>query len=77
MQIAVTDAGGDGADQHLTAPRLVDIDRFERQRRVTLRNTAASIAIVYLPVAAAEAATPTLAPLPQQRKQDATARAVN
>src|SRR5205814_1463406 len=32
MQIAVTDAGRDGAHQHLAAERLVDIDRFDRQR---------------------------------------------
>ena len=32
MQIAVTDAGRDGAHQHLAAERLVDIDRLDRQR---------------------------------------------
>src|SRR5204862_627125 len=32
MQIAVTDAGRDGAHQHLAAQRLVDIDRLDRQR---------------------------------------------
>ena len=36
MQIAVADPGRDGAHQHLAAQRLVDIDRFDRQRRVRL-----------------------------------------
>ena len=49
VQIAVADPGRRGADQHLAAPRLIDLDLFEGQRPCTLRNTAASIAIVYLP----------------------------
>ena len=36
MQIAVADAGRDGADQHLAPRWRVDIDRFDRQRRVRL-----------------------------------------
>ena len=36
MQIAVTHPGRRGADQHLAAPRLVDLDRFDRQRLVHL-----------------------------------------
>ena len=36
VQIAVADAGGDGAHQHLAAPRLVDLDRLDRQRLVHL-----------------------------------------
>ena len=36
MQIAVTHPGRRGADQHLAAPRLVDVDRFDGQRLVHL-----------------------------------------
>ena len=36
VQIAVTHPGRRGADQHLAAPRLVDLDRFDRQRLVHL-----------------------------------------
>ena len=36
MQIAVADPGRDGAHQHLAAPRLVDLDRLDRQRLVHL-----------------------------------------
>ena len=36
MQIAVADAGGRGAHQHLAAPRLVDLDRLDRQRLMHL-----------------------------------------
>ena len=36
VQIAVADAGGNGADQHLAAPRLVDVDLLDRQRLVHL-----------------------------------------
>jgi hypothetical protein len=32
MQIAVADAGGRRADQHLAPPRLVDLHRLDRQR---------------------------------------------
>ena len=32
MQVAVAHAGRDGAHQHLAAPRLVDVDRLDRQR---------------------------------------------
>ena len=36
VQIAVADAGGDGADQHFAAPGLVDVDLLNRQRLVHL-----------------------------------------
>ena len=36
MQVAVADAGRDGADQHLAPRWRVDIDRLDRQRRVRL-----------------------------------------
>src|SRR5438067_7862188 len=36
VQIAVAHAGGGGAHEHLAAPRLVDLDRLDRQRRVGL-----------------------------------------
>ena len=36
MQIAVAHPGRRGADQHFAAPRLVDVDRFDRQRLVHL-----------------------------------------
>src|ERR1700736_5894308 len=36
MQIAVAHPGRRGADQHLAAPRLVDLDRLDRQRLVHL-----------------------------------------
>ena len=36
VQIAVAHPGRRGADQHLAAPWLVDIDRFDRQRLVHL-----------------------------------------
>ena len=36
MQVAVADAGGDGAHQHLAAPRLVDVDLLDGQRFVHL-----------------------------------------
>ena len=34
VQVAVAHAGGDGAHQHLAAPRLVQIDLLDRQRFV-------------------------------------------
>src|SRR5208282_1806547 len=36
VKIAVTHTGRGGADQHLAAPWLVDVDRFNRQRLVHL-----------------------------------------
>src|SRR5215472_16678906 len=36
MQVAVAHAGGDSTHQHLAAPWLVDIDRFDRQWLVYL-----------------------------------------
>ena len=36
VQVAVTDAGGDGAHQHLAAPRLVDLHLLDGQRFVHL-----------------------------------------
>ena len=36
VQVAVADAGGDGAHQHLAAPRLVDVDLLDGQRLVHL-----------------------------------------
>ena len=32
VQVAVADAGGDGAHQHLAAPRLVDVHLLDGQR---------------------------------------------
>src|SRR5438132_1558948 len=34
VEIAVAHPGGGGTDQHLAAPRLVDVDRLDRQRLV-------------------------------------------
>jgi hypothetical protein len=34
VQIAVADAGGHGADKHLTAKRLVDVDGLDLHRRM-------------------------------------------
>ena len=36
VQVAVADAGGDGAHQHLAAPRLVDLHLLDGQRFVHL-----------------------------------------
>ena len=36
VQVAVADAGGDRAHQHLAAPGLVDVDRFDGQWLVHL-----------------------------------------
>ena len=36
VEVAVTDAGGGGADQDLAAPRLVDLHGFDRERLVHL-----------------------------------------
>src|ERR1700730_3381588 len=36
VQIAVTDAGGRRADQHLAPPWLVDLNRLDRQRLLHL-----------------------------------------
>ena len=36
VQVAVAHARGRGADQHLTAPRLVDLDGLDRERLVHL-----------------------------------------
>src|SRR5205823_1756460 len=36
VQIAVTDAGGRGADQHLAPPWFVDLHRLDRQRLLHL-----------------------------------------
>jgi hypothetical protein len=36
VQIAVAHAGGRGADQHLAAPRFVDVNSFDGQRLVDL-----------------------------------------
>src|SRR5262245_52632285 len=36
VQVAVADAGGHGADQHLAAPRRVDVDSFDGEWRVYL-----------------------------------------
>ena len=41
MQIAVTDADGDGPDQHLARPRRVDLNLLDRSGSRTARSTAA------------------------------------
>ena len=45
VQIAVADAGGDGAHQHLAAARLVDVDRLDGQRLVHLAEDGGGICI--------------------------------
>ncbi len=50
VKVAVADAGGHGAHQHLAAPRFVDLHRLDRQRLVHLPKDGCLDLHVLLPV---------------------------